>query len=87
MKSRNIRLYEVTLLNGEHVIIKNNTGEKLLRLREKEYIRDFKPIAEIQRGDITKANVAYDLDKIRSLRDMHRLLVTDIYLSEAVQSL
>lgn len=84
MKPKNVSLYCVTLLNGEEVIVKNNTGEKVERLKSKEYIRDYRAFERIARKEMRDFDVKYDLDKIRSLRAMHKLLVKDIYMSQGL---
>ena len=79
-RTKNVNIYVAKLLNGKKVMVKNGNGKKIDRLLDKQYIKDYEMYAVCERKDLTCVRVDYDLDNIRSLKDMHTTFVRDIYL-------
>ena len=80
-KTKFVTLYDVELLNEEKVLVKNTGGEKVKRLKEKIYIRDYKFNSSIPRVQLKDYKIDYDLDRVRSYKEMHRMLVIDPYMN------
>ena len=79
-KPKNVAIYLATLLNGDVLKIKNNDGEKLSKVLSKKYIKGFSFYKSCDRETLKSESVDYDLDRMRSLKDIHKDLVLKIYL-------
>ena len=74
-----INLYKVVLLNGETAFLKNSSGDRVEKILEKGYVRSCELYIRCDRKELKTLRVDYDIDKVRSIRDIHALLVTELY--------